>query len=132
MTEDTRLILEQLNQMDGRLNRMDARLDQMDGRLDKMDARFDQMDERLDKMDAHFDQMDGHLKKLDAKTDRIQIVLESEIRKNISVIAEGHLDLSRKLSEIIKAENQKEILMLRMNYLESEMRDLKASVGTLA
>ena len=53
-------------------------------------------------------------------------------RKNISVIAEGHLDLNRKLSEIIKAENQKEMLMLRMNYLESEVKNLKVSVGALA
>lgn len=54
-----------------------------------------------------------------------------QIRRNISVIAEGHLDLNRKLSEIIKAENQKEMLMLRMNYLESEVRNLKTSVAAL-
>lgn len=37
------------------------------------------------------------LKKLNDKVTDIQLTLENETNKNIKIIAEGHLDLSRKL-----------------------------------
>ena len=37
------------------------------------------------------------LKKLNNKITDIQLTLENETNKNIKIIAEGHLDLSRKL-----------------------------------
>lgn len=36
------------------------------------------------------------------KVTRIELTLENEIDHNIKIIAEGHLDLSRKLNEAIK------------------------------
>lgn len=37
----------------------------------------------------------------------IQLTLENETNRNIRIIAEGHLDLSRKLDEALKVENEK-------------------------
>lgn len=51
----------------------------------------------------------------------VQLTLENETNRNIQIIAEGHLDLSRKLDEAVKIDNEKEILMLRVNRLESEL-----------
>ena len=36
----------------------------------------------------------------------IQLTLENETNRNIKLIAEGHLDLSRKLDEALKIENE--------------------------
>ncbi len=41
----------------------------------------------------------------------IQLTLENETNRNISLIAEGHLDLSRKLDGAWKVENEKEMLL---------------------
>ena len=41
-------ILELLQQMNTRFDKVDARLEQMDARLDKMDARLDKMDARFE------------------------------------------------------------------------------------
>lgn len=46
------------------------------------------------------------LEKLDAKTTSIQLTLENETNRNIQIIAEGHLDLSRKLNDALKIENE--------------------------
>lgn len=39
------------------------------------------------------------LEKIDEKITDIQFTLENETNKNIKIIAEGHLDLNRKLNE---------------------------------
>ena len=37
----------------------------------------------------------------------IQLTLENETNRNIKIIAEGHLDLSRKLDDALKVDNEK-------------------------
>ena len=72
------------------------------------------------------------LKKLNDKVTDIQLTLENETNKNIKIIAEGHLDLSRKLDEALKVDREKEMLMIRVNRLENELRRLKARVEEIA
>lgn len=72
------------------------------------------------------------LKKLNNKVTDIQLTLENETNKNIKIIAEGHLDLSRKLDEALKVDSEKEMLMIRVNRLENELRRLKARVEEIA
>ncbi|MCD8364188.1 MAG: hemolysin XhlA family protein [Lachnospiraceae bacterium] len=97
MTEEARLILNEL----GKIN---ERLDRMDERLDRMDERLDRMDERLDRMDERFDQIEAHLSSSDRKISEIQMTLENEVNKKISIVAEGHCDLVRKLDEALRIE----------------------------
>ncbi len=59
----------------------------------------------------------------------LQLTLENETNKNIRVVAEGHLDLSRKLDEALKVETEKELMHLRVNVLENDMRKVKEKVG---
>lgn len=81
--------------------------------------------ERLDKMDSRLD-------KVEAKVTEVQMTLENETNKEIRIIAEGHLDLSRKLDEALKVENEKEMLLLRVTRLENELRRLKAQIEEIA
>lgn len=46
----------------------------------------------------------------------IQLTLENETNRNIKLIAEGHLDLSRKLDDALKIENEKELLFDSCQY----------------
>lgn len=52
------------------------------------------------------------LSEMDRKITDIQLTLENETNRNIKIIAEGHLDLSRKLDEALKVENEKEMLLI--------------------
>ena len=72
------------------------------------------------------------LKKLNNKITDIQLTLENETNKNIKIIAEGHLDLSRKLDDALKVDNEKEMLMIRVNRLDNELIRLKARVEEIA
>ncbi len=59
----------------------------------------------------------------------LELTLENETNRNISIIAEGHLDLIRKLNEALKAENEKEMLLIRVNRLENELRKIKEQLS---
>lgn len=72
------------------------------------------------------------LKKLNDKITDIQLTLENETNRNIKIIAEGHLDLSRKLDEALKIDNEKEMLLIRVNRLENEIRRIKSRVEEIA
>ncbi len=61
----------------------------------------------------------------------IQLTLENETNRNISLIAEGHLDLSRNLDGILKVENEKEMLLIRVNRLENEIRQIKEKTNVI-
>lgn len=65
------------------------------------------------------------LSDMDNKIKDIQLTLENETNKNIQLIAEGHLDLSRKLDDALKVESEKEMLLIRVNRLENELRRIK-------
>ena len=72
------------------------------------------------------------LKRLKDDVREIQLTLENETNRNIRIIAEGHLDLSRKLDEALKVENEKEMLLVRVSSLESEVRRLKRRIEEIA
>ncbi len=71
-------------------------------------------------------------KKFDAEINSIKLTLENEIRHNISIIAEGHLDLVRKLDEAIKVNQEKEVALVRLNNLENDVRLLKEKSFNIA
>ena len=62
----------------------------------------------------------------------IQLTLENETNRNIKIIAEGHLDLSRKLDDDLKVDTEKEMHLIRVNHLENEVRRLKERISEIA
>lgn len=66
------------------------------------------------------------------EVESIQLTLENVTNKNIMRIAEGHLDLSRKLNEALEIEGEKEMLVIRVNILENELRKVKDRLETIA
>ena len=137
--KETLGIKEQQINTNRHLDKVDERLDGIDERLDKMDERFDGIDERLDGMDERFEGMD---KRFDGLTllvtenarrlKNIELTLENEITPNIMRVAEAHLDLSRKLDDALKIDREKEMMVLKINILDGEVRRLKERVDCLA
>ena len=72
------------------------------------------------------------LNKVEAKVTEVQMTLENETNKEIHIIAEGHLDLSRKLDDALKVENEKEMLLIRVTRLENEIRRIKQRIEEIA
>ena len=97
----------------------------MDERLDKMDERFDKMDERFDKTDERFDSIDNRLDNVENDVRAIKLTIENDIMKSINVVIDGHMDLSRKLNEALKINDDRltehEYMKYKINHLDSEI-----------
>lgn len=70
-----------------------------------------------------------NMMKLEHQMKNFELDMENVLVPNIQMVAEGHLDLNRKLNEAIKAENERGLLQVRMNLLEKDMRRLKDKAG---
>ncbi|MCI8585904.1 MAG: hypothetical protein HFI92_08405 [Lachnospiraceae bacterium] len=90
-----------------------------------MDEQFRKVDEQFRKVDEQFRKVEERLDKLEKEVSDLKLTIENEIRVNIKRVAEGHLDLSRNLHEALKIDNEKEMMALRINSLENEVRRLK-------
>lgn len=66
------------------------------------------------------------------KVNGIELHLENVTDKNIRTIAEGHIDLSRKLDDALKVESEKELLIIRVRILEDELRRVKERLDQIA
>ncbi|MDE7332090.1 MAG: hypothetical protein K2O16_07585 [Lachnospiraceae bacterium] len=80
--------------------------------------------EKLDLILSRLEKLD----KLENDITDIKLTLENEIRTNIKRVAEGHLDLSRNLHEVLKIDSEKEMLVIRVSVLETELRRIKAKL----
>ena len=55
----------------------------------------------------------------------VKLIMENELRRNISINAENHLDLYEKLSEYKKVTDEQFHLSMRVNTLESYVKELR-------
>ena len=69
--------------------------------------------------------MKTDIRYLKSRVSGIEMTLENETNRNIRIIAEGHADLCRKLDEALKVENEKELLLVRTNIMENDIRKIK-------
>ena len=65
----------------------------------------------------------------DRELKAINVTLENEVIKSIKIIAEGHLDLSRKLDEALKFEKEREMTNLQLVQMQGEIARLKIKVN---
>ena len=59
----------------------------------------------------------------------MKVTFENEIRRDIMRVAEAHLDLSRNLHEAKKPNQEIEMLTIRVNILETDMRTVKQKIS---
>lgn len=101
-------------------------------RLDGMDRRFDSLEARVLDNTEEIKKVNLRLENHTEEIRKINLCLENEIRPSIMRIAEGHLDLNRKLDEALKIDKEKEKIVLRLNFLEGKVERLESKVAGLA
>lgn len=123
MTDVEKLILERLDQLDGKLEK----LDYLEEKLEKLDH----LEEKLEKLDhleenfAKLDHLEENLAKLDHKVTKIQLTVENDINKKIDIIGEGHDFLKQRLNEALQMERKREHMELELINLKMEVKKIK-------
>ena len=99
--EDSKIIIEKLNEMNEKIGSLDERVCSLDERVESLT--------------------------IDVKNIRLDI--EGSIWNNINVLHDGHVDLYRKLDDAQKVEHEKEIMEVRIIHLENEMVKVKRTLA---
>mgnify|MGYP004671024371 FL=1 len=80
---------------------------------------------KTDNLQFTVNEMQSELAETKREILSLRTTIENVTNRNIRIIAEGHLDLENKLDRSIKAGSETEIMQVRVNMIEDEMRTLK-------
>ena len=104
--------------MEQRLANLESGQIAMEQRLANLESGQIAMEQRLANLES------GQLSMANRLTN-IELTFENEVSRNICTIAEAHLDLSRKFDRALKVKEDDELVRVRLNVLENDVRKIK-------
>lgn len=124
------IVSKAIEPLNDRFDKLEGRFDNLEGRFDNLEGRFDNLEGRFENLEGKFDKLEKKVDHLDLDVRDIKLSIDNEINPKINIIAEGRLNLNRKLdyyiSNVLKVEREYEQLNLRMIHQESELIKVKA------
>lgn len=127
MTENEMLqaIYSDMQNMKNDMQEMKTDMQNMKADMQNMKSDMKEMKTDMQGMKTDMQGMKTDIRDLKGRVSGIEMTLENETNRNIRIIAEGHADLCRKLDEALKVENEKELLLVRTNIMENDIRKIK-------
>ena len=127
MTENEMLqaIYSDMQNMKNDMQNMKTDMQNMKTDMQNMKSDMKEMKTDMQEMKTDMQGMKTDIQDLRGRVSGIEMTLENETNRNIRIIAEGHADLCRKLDEALKVENEKELLLVRTNIMENDIRKIK-------
>lgn len=122
------LLLEKMETIASKVGDVENRLGSIESKVDGVENRLGTIEGKVDGMEDRLSAIESKANTIDDKVTKVEVVIENEIRTNIKRVAEGHLDLSRKLNECIRLCNdikdRQEIYDIYINMHESKLKAL--------
>ena len=104
------------------------KLDLILEKVNSLDEKVSSLDKKVSSLDERVNNLEGDMKEVRQRVTRTDMTLENEIRVNIQRVAEGHLDLSRKLDDCVKISSdikaKQEIQDIYINMHNSKLKAL--------
>ena len=97
----------------------------IENKISGMENKISDMESTISSMENKISDMDEKMSKMQDDILNIQLTLENETNRNIKIIAEGHLDLSRKYNEASTIKAEEELALIRLNTLSEDVRKIK-------
>ena len=118
--------------MEQRVSNLESGQIAMEQRLTNLESGQIAMEQRLTNLESGQIAMEQRLANLESgqlsmanRLTNIELTLENEVSRNICTIAEAHLDLSRKFDRALKVKEDDELVRVRLNVLENDVRKIK-------
>jgi len=127
-SEKLDLLLNKVTSMEGKMTSMEGKMTSMEGKMTSMESEMTSMKGEITAVKNEMTSMKSKISSLEYRVTDIQLTLDNETNKGIKIIAEGHLDLSRKLNDVLRVESEKEMALLRLTVLENEVRRLRDKI----
>ncbi len=96
------LLLDKVFLIDTKVDSLDSRVDSFESKLNSLENKVDSLESKVDSLESRVSLLEHNMESLKSEVIKTNLLLENETNRNIKIIAEGHLDLSRKLDESIK------------------------------
>ena len=127
MTTEEMLVslVENVKNINSTLNNMNKQFDDINNQIAEMKTDIQNVKDET----KQTSEMKTDIQKMKNEIREISLTLENETNRNIKIIAEGHLDLSRKLDKALTVENEKEMALIRINMMENELRRIKEKLA---
>ena len=126
------LILAELRGVKGDVEGLKGDMQDMKDDMRDMKSEMQVMKDDMQDMKSDIKVLKNDVKRLDDKIAGINVHLETVTDRNITFIAEGYLELSRKLDEVLKPEQLKELYFIRTNMINDEIRRIKDRLADTA
>lgn len=95
---ETKPIKEDLADVRSRMTAVETRLDSMDGRLEAVEDRLGGVENELADVKEHVTRMETRVTHVEADANRTRVLMEHDIPKQISLLAEGHTGLLKHMA----------------------------------
>ena len=125
-----------MQSMSQEIQSMHSDMQSMNQEIQSIRSEMQSMNQEIQSIRSDMQSMSQEIQSLNARVDRLEervsnleMTLENETNRNIRIIAEGHLDVMRKLDDALEVTNEKEILLLRVNHLENEIQRIKKVIS---
>ena len=79
----------------------------------------------VEELQTGMEKLSTNVERLGRKTEKIEFIMENELRPNICKIAEGHLDLSRKLDMVRVRRSEYTLLDIKVSGLQLDIREIR-------
>ena len=105
-----------------------TRMDGLESRIDGLDSRMDGLDSRMNGLDARMDGLDSRMERMEKRQERfadLRLHLENITDRNLSILAENHLNLINKMDVSATWMNRIMINEVKINTLADQVNRLQ-------
>ena len=119
------LILQKLGGSEGGLASVREDVRSLQGDMQTLKGDVKTLKEDVQTLKEDVQTLKEDVQTLKDRVTNIEITLENETNRNIQLIAEGHLNLARKLDEALKELQPNTMYHLKVNHLDGEVTKMK-------
>ncbi len=108
-----------------------GKIDKLEGRIGNLESRIGDLESRMSDLEGKFVGLEEKMDVLDAKMTRLDLHIENGTDKNIQLVAENFVDLTKKLNQAIPVADKNLAYEVKVNYLTDEVEKLKRELADL-
>ena len=122
-------VLAEVRGLGTRMDGLESRMDGLDSRMDGLDSRMNGLDARMDGLDSRMERMEKRQERFEEETRDnfadLRLHLENITDRNLSILAENHLNLINKMAVSATWMNRIMINEVKMNALADQVNRLQ-------
>lgn len=113
------------------IREMKAEMAVMKADIEEMKAEIAVMKVDIEKLWAEVDSLNARFEKLQCQVTSIGLHVENETDKYVRIVAENHIELSKKLDRAISTADRQSVYEMKVNHLEKEVDKIRSDVAVL-